>query len=147
MSTPQRSRYPRPLKATRTFSGGSQSQNGAENRLAGAGSRSLSPPNVETGVSSGGDGENSGGLWTGASSPPRVYRLEDECGGTVAPTEGCLPEETSASHGSRSKCYMRLRELFVICGSTGACKTFSYQWHSQNSFGVCIASISYTHKF
>lgn len=93
MSLPQRSRYPRPLKATHTFPGGNLGPGGVGSQLTGATSGSASPPNCVTGPGTGGGGGGWASLGvarTGLSSPPpvnnggsgprrsgRVYSLED----------------------------------------------------------------------
>ena len=72
MSLPQRSRYPRPLKATHTFPGGNPGQGGVGGQFISATSGSTIPPNcVAVPVIGGGGGWGiQGAARTGFSSPP-----------------------------------------------------------------------------
>ena len=106
MSTPHLSRYPRPLKATRAFSGGCRGRDGAgaaEQFASGGGSRrSLSPPSFSScGLpSTGNAGCSSEGVWSEDISTPTSVeaRIDSECGDKEflpAAKAACLNEEKS----------------------------------------------------
>jgi len=111
MSTPHLSRYPRPLKATRTFSGGCHGLDGATDQFAANASsrRSLSPPNFSSyGLPSTGSAagrcSGTGGVWSEDISTTTSVeaRVETECrdGEFLQAVQACLSEESCKWHGS-----------------------------------------------
>lgn len=106
MSTPQRSRYPRPLKATHTFPGGNQGLGGVGSQLSGAINGSSSPPNCVAGPVMGGGGGNQGGLGAakaGFSSPPPA---SNGGSGPRKAAGGRSPEDSPVTASNRGKWYL-----------------------------------------